>query len=251
MGELEFRSPVAPPESLHLDLDNWEGPLDLLLNLARAQKVDLHEISILQLTEQYLGYIEEAHTLQLELAADYLVMAAWLAYLKSCLLLPKDPEADPSPEELALRLQQRLMRLDAMRDAGARLLGRDRLGRERFWRGAPEGLKTLRKSNWQVSAYDLYAAYGQVRARTQPAMHVVHDRKVMTLEHAMERLSSMLGFAVEWTDLTSFLPKSTDGAFLKSCLASSFLASLELARTGRLSLEQEGEFEPIRVKRVV
>ncbi|MCJ8190640.1 segregation and condensation protein A [Sphingomicrobium aestuariivivum] len=248
MGDVVLH-PVVEDEGLTLHLEHWEGPLDLLLDLARGQKVDLIEISILELTEQFIAYIERAKALQLEVAADYLVMAAWLAYLKSCLLLPKDPEVDPSPEELAWRLQQRLMRLDAMREAGARLLGRDRVGRDVFLRAAPEGLRTERKSRWQVSAYDLFAAYGQVRARTQPAMHVVHDRKVMTLETAMERLQSMLGFAVEWTDLRKFLPKSGDKAFLKSCLASSFLASLELARTGMIELEQEEAFGTVKVKR--
>ena len=134
-------APVRDSDELNLSLDGWEGPLDLLLTLARAQKVDLHAISILALVEQYLAFIANARQLKLEIAADYLVMAAWLAYLKSCLLLPKDAEADPSAEELAMRLQLRLQRLDAMREAGARLLGRDRLGRDVFVRGAPEGLE--------------------------------------------------------------------------------------------------------------
>ena len=142
--ETEFFNPPRDDEALNLSLDGWEGPLDLLLNLARAQKVDLTQISILALVEQYLSYIEGARTLRLEIAADYLVMAAWLAYLKSCLLLPKDPTVDPSPEELAFRLQLRLQRLDAMRDAGARLMGRDRLGRDVFARGKPEGLRLVR-----------------------------------------------------------------------------------------------------------
>ena len=180
--------PVRQSDELNLTLDGWEGPLDLLLNLARAQKVDLAQISILQLVEQYLTYLAEARALKLEIAADYLVMAAWLAYLKSCLLLPKDPEQDPSPEEIALRLQLRLQRLDAMREAGARLLGRDRIGRDVFVRGAPEGLRLVRKAMWQVRDFDLFAAYGVVRARTQPAMHVVHARSVMTLDEAIERV---------------------------------------------------------------
>src|SRR3954451_2322701 len=145
--------PVRQSDELTLNLDGWEGPLDLLLNLARAQKVDLYQISILALVEQYLSYLEGARKLRLEIAADYLVMAAWLAYLKSCLLLPKDPEQDPSPEELALRLQMRLERLDAMREPGARLIGRDRLGRDVFARGGPEGLRLVRKSAWQVSPF--------------------------------------------------------------------------------------------------
>src|SRR3712207_5488245 len=180
--------PVAEAERLTLDLDGWEGPLDLLLTLARTQKVDLREISILALVEQYLAFIQDAKKLKLEIAADYLVMAAWLAYLKSCLLLPKDAEADPSPEELALRLQLRLQRLSAMREAGARLLGRDRLGRDVFVRGAPEGLRVIRRAAWQADLYDLIAAYGAIRARNEPAVHVVGRRPVMTLEEALARV---------------------------------------------------------------
>ena len=240
--------PVRQSDELNLMLDGWEGPLDLLLNLARAQKVDLAQISILQLVEQYLTYLGEARALKLEIAADYLVMAAWLAYLKSCLLLPKDPEQDPSPEEIALRLQLRLQRLDAMREAGARLLGRDRIGRDVFPRGNPEGLRLVRKSAWQVRDFDLFAAYGVVRARTQPAMHVVHARSVMTLDEAIERVSKMIGMALDWTFLESFLPSTQDPQFRRSCLASSFLAVLELARRGRVELAQDEPFAPIRLK---
>src|SRR3954462_12047099 len=153
---------VREADRLTLDLDGWEGPLDLLLNLARTQKVDLREISILALVEQYLAFIADAKKLKLEIAADYLVMAAWLAYLKSCLLLPRDQEADPSPEELAMRLQLRLQRLSAMREAGARLLARDRLGRDVFVRAAPEGLRVVRRSAWRAELYDLIAASGAV-----------------------------------------------------------------------------------------
>lgn len=237
-------------DTLTLNLAGWEGPLDLLLTLARAQKVDLAQISILALTDQYIDYIETARSLKLEVAADYLVMAAWLAYLKSCLLLPKDPDIDPSPEELALRLQLRLQRLDAMREAGARLLGRDRIGRDVFGRGAPEGLALVRKALWQAAAFDLYAAYGRVRARTQPTMHVVAHRSVMTLEDAIARVSALLGAAIEWTALESFLPATVDPAYRKSALASSFVASLELARQGRLEIEQDRAFDKLFVRRV-
>jgi len=248
MAEDEFDTrPIRQSDELTLALDGWEGPLDLLLNLARAQKVDLAQISILQLVEQYLTYLAEARALKLEIAADYLVMAAWLAYLKSCLLLPKDPEQDPTPEEIALRLQMRLQRLDAMREAGARLLGRDRVGRDVFLRGAPEGLRLIRKANWQVRDFDLFAAYGAVRARTQPAMHVIHARSVMTLEEALDRVSAMIGMALDWTFLESFLPVTQDPQFRRSCLASSFLAMLELARRGRLDIDQEGPFAPIKL----
>src|SRR4028119_271902 len=166
---VEFDGRGRADDELTLRIDGWEGPLDLLLTLARAQKVDLAAISILELVEQYIAYIAQARALKLEIAADYLVMAAWLAYLKSCLLLPKDPEADPSPEEIALRLQMRLQRLDAMREAGARLLGRDRVGRDVFLRGAPEGLRLGRKAAWRGRDLGLFAAYGTRRARTPPA----------------------------------------------------------------------------------
>jgi len=241
--------PIRQSDELTLALDGWEGPLDLLLNLARAQKVDLAQISILELVEQYLAYLAGARALKLEIAADYLVMAAWLAYLKSCLLLPKDAEADPSPEEIALRLQLRLQRLDAMREAGARLLGRDRLGRDVFRRGAPEGLRLVRKAMWQARDFDLFAAYGAVRARTQPAMHVVHARSVMTLEEAIDRVSRMIGIAVDWTLLEHFLPDTQDLQLRRSALASSFLAALELARRGRLDIAQDEPFSPIRLKK--
>jgi segregation and condensation protein A len=245
----DFESPpVRQSDELNLTLDGWEGPLDLLLSLARVQKVDLAQISILQLVEQYLTYLAEARALKLEIAADYLVMAAWLAYLKSCLLLPKDPEQDPSPEEIALRLQLRLQRLDAMREAGARLLGRDRVGRDVFLRGAPEGLRLIRKAAWRVRDFDLFAAYGAVRARTAPAMHVVHARSVMTLEEAIERVAKMIGMALDWTFLETFLPTSQDPQFRRSALASSFLAALELARRGRLEIAQDEPFAPIRLK---
>jgi len=241
-------SPIRQSDELTLSLDGWEGPLDLLLNLARAQKVDLAQISILQLVEQYLSYLSDARALKLEIAADYLVMAAWLAYLKSCLLLPKDLEAEPSPDELAWRLQMRLQRLDAMREAGARLLGRDRVGRDVFLRSAPEGLRLIRKAAWQVRDFDLFAAYGAVRARSAPALHVVHARSVMTLDEAIERVGKMIGTALDWTFLESFLPSTQDLQFRRSALASSFLAALELARRGKLDIQQDAPFAPIMLK---
>lgn len=249
IDETTFDARARDDEALNLSIDGWEGPLDLLLSLARAQKVDLHQISILALVEQYLAYIDNARSLRLELAADYLVMAAWLAYLKSCLLLPKDPEQDPSPEELALRLQLRLQRLDAMREAGARLMGRDRLGRDVFVRAAPEGLRVIRRSAWQSTPFDLFAAYGVVKARTAPALHVVADRRVMTLDDAIARVSRMVGALLDWTALQDFLPVSSDAQFLKSALASSFVAALELARQGRVEIAQDAAFGPLKVRR--
>ncbi|MXO66495.1 segregation and condensation protein A [Altericroceibacterium endophyticum] len=237
-------------EALYLELDGWEGPLDLLLDLARRQKVDLRTISILSLVDQYLSYIDEAEALKLELAADYLVMAAWLAYLKSALLLPTDEQEDPSPEELALRLQLRLQRLSAMREAAARLMARDRLGRDVFARGAPEGLRVDRKRAWDCEWFDLVQAYGWVRARTQPSVHMVRERPVMTLESALERVSSMLGVTLNWVELRDFLPAHAEERLRRSALASSFVAALELARLGRAELRQDEAFGPLHLRRL-
>jgi segregation and condensation protein A len=234
-------------EQLTLDLDGWEGPLDLLLSLARSQKVDLRQISILALVEQYLGFVDRAGRMQLELAADYLVMAAWLAYLKSSLLLPRQPEEEPDPEEMALRLQLRLERLAAMREAGARLMARDRLGRDVFARGAPEGLAVQRKALWQAGLYDLISAYGRITARTRPVMHVVADRQVMTLDAALERVSMLVGSRVDWSAIETFLPDGSD-RLRRSALASSFLAVLELARQGKVELRQAAPFAPLLVR---
>ena len=236
--------------ALYLELDGWEGPLDLLLDLARRQKVDLRKISILALVDQYLTYIERAEALRLELAADYLVMAAWLAYLKSALLLPRDEQEDPSPEELALRLQLRLQRLAAMRDAAARLMGRDRLGRDVFLRGAPEGLRIDRKAKWQCDWFALVQAYGQVKARTQPVVHMVRDRMVMTLDSALSRVSAMLGVNLDWMELRDFLPPHADPKLRRSAMASSFVAALELARLGKAELQQEQTFGPLMLRGV-
>ena len=235
--------PVA--ETLTVSFDAWEGPLDLLLALARTQKVDLREISILALTEQYLHYIDGARALKLELAADYLVMAAWLAYLKSGLLLPREEQPDPSPDELALRLQLRLARLHAMRDVGARLMACDRIGRDVFVRPAPEGLRTVRRSAWEADLFDLIRTYGQIKARTQPAVHVVSRCAVVTLEEAIERIGALVGTRLDWTRIEAFLPYALDSELGRSALASSFVAVLELARQGRVDMQQEGIFEPL------
>jgi segregation and condensation protein A len=241
---------AAGDEALYLELDGWEGPLDLLLDLARRQKVDLRRISILELVDQYLTYIEQAGALRLELAADYLVMAAWLAYLKSALLLPREEQEDPSPEELALRLQLRLQRLAAMRDAAGRLMGRDRLGRDVFRRGAPEGLRVDRKALWQCDWFALVQAYGQVKARTQPVVHMVRDRMVMTLDSALSRVSAMLGVNLDWMELRDFLPPHADPKLRRSALASSFVAALELARLGKAEMRQDATFGPLHLKAI-
>lgn len=253
-GEEDWTGPANEQRSddaLYLELDGWEGPLDLLLDLARRQKVDLRQISILALVDQYLGYIDRAGALRLELAADYLVMAAWLAYLKSALLLPKEEQEEPSAEELALRLQWRLQRLGAMREAAARLMARDRLGRDVFLRGAPEGLRIDRKSLWHSSAFELIQAYGQVKARTAPRIYQVRDRMVMTLDSAIDRVSAMLGVTLEWMDLRDFLPPHAEPSLRKSALASSFVAALELARLGRAEIAQEEIFGVMRLRRIV
>lgn len=247
-GVLRVEAEAYNSDVLTIDIDGWEGPLDLLLTLARNQKVDLRQISILALVEQYLVFIDEARALKLELAADYLVMAAWLAYLKSALLLPKDPTIDPSPEELALRLQLRLERLNAMRESGARLMARDRIGRDVFVRGNPEGLRVVKARAWDCDYFELITAYGQIKARTQPVLHVVKRRAVMTLEEALERVSAMIGRAIEWTAIEAFLPDFAEPQLRKSALASSFVAALELAKRGTIDLQQDRSFAPLMVR---
>ena len=246
-----FEAPVraAPDdEVLNLALDGWEGPLDLLLQLARHQRVDLAKISILALVEQYLEFIARARKLRLELAADYLVMAAWLAYLKSCLLLPKEAQEEPSAEELALRLQMQLQRLDAMREAGARLMARDQLGRDTFPRGAPEGLKVVRSSAYDVTLYELLRAYGDIRGRSEHRIYEIKRRPIFALEEALDRLESLLGVTIEWTDLARFLPETEDVSYRRSALASTFVAALELARQGRADLSQAEAFGPLHLR---
>ena len=242
---------LADDNALYLALDGWEGPLDLLLDLARRQRVDLRAISILALVDQYLDYIERAESLRLELAADYLVMAAWLAYLKSALLLPREAQEESNAEELALQLQTRLARLSAMREAAARLMARDRLGRDVFARGAPEGLETLRRTRWHCDQFALMEAYGRVRARTAPVVHMVRERPVMTLDSALSRVSAMLGVALDWMRLEEFLPPHADAQLRRSALASSFVAALELARLGKAELAQDEIFGPLRLRMAV
>ena len=233
------------PDVLTLELDGWEGPLDLLLNLARAQKVDLAKLSILSLVDQYLAFIADAKALRLELAADYLVMAAWLAFLKSGLLLPPDPTADPDPQDLALRLQWRLQRLDAMREAGSRLMARDQLDRESFRRVAPEGLRFQVQARHECSLYELLSAYGGIRARATHSVYAVRRRAVLALDDAIEQLSQLLGVAIDWTELAEFLPTADDEDYRRSALASTFVAALELTRQGRVELSQGEAFGPL------
>lgn len=241
----------ADEDALIVDVAGYEGPLDLLLALARTQKVDLSKISVLALADQYLVFIAEAQKLRLELAADYLVMAAWLTFLKSRLLLPSQKVAgeEVSGEELARRLSFRLMRLEAMREAAAQLMTRMRLGRDVFQRGMPEGTKTIRETAYSATIYDLLHAYADQRRRTIKVGHVVKARVVWSIRDARERLERLMGEVQDKTDWVAFeryleqiLVASVDG---KTMLASSFGATLEMAREGRIEIRQEGPFEPI------
>jgi segregation and condensation protein A len=217
-----------PGETLIVDVGGFEGPLDLLLALARTQKVDLARISVLELVEQYLVFIAEAQKLKLEIAADYLVMAAWLAFLKSRLLLPREeqPEESASAEEMAQRLAFRLMRLEAMRNAAAQLMTRKRLGRDVFSRGAPEGARVTRETHFTAEIYDLLRAYADQRRRTIKVGHIVKARVVWSIKDARDRMERLVG-----------------------ALASSFGATLEMARDGLVELRQEAPFAPLYVRK--
>ena len=239
-------------EALIVDVDGFEGPLDLLLTLSRTQKVDLRRISVLQLAEQYLGFVEQARTLRIELAADYLVMAAWLAFLKSRLLLPPEPgEEGPSAEELAAHLAFQLERLQAMRDAAARLMGRDQLGRDFFARGLPEDLTHHRKVRYTASLLDLMQAYAKIRTRDEFRPFVLDREHVYTMEQALDRMRGLIGYAGDWATLTSFLPEGWEITPMarRSALAAHFAAVLELAKRGQLTLRQGETFAPIELRR--
>lgn len=253
--EAPTRDGLAPQgedagEALIVDVDGFEGPLDLLLALARTQKVDLARISILALVEQYLAFIGEARRLRLELAADYLVMAAWLTYLKSRLLLPPPPPDDgPSGEELADALAFRLRRLEAMRDAAARLAGRARLGRDVFPRGAPEPLATTTRPLWQASLYDLVAAYAAQRQRQAPTSIRLSRRAVWSLVDARAILERLVGRVAVWTELDVLMATYlADPAERTTVRASTFTASLELAKEGLVEIAQAAAFAPIFVR---
>ncbi len=242
--------PVA--QTLVVDLDGFEGPLDVLLALARDQKVDLTKISILQLAEQYLGFIRELRRLRLEVAADYLVMAAWLAYLKSRLLLPP-PEGEgeePTGAEMAAALAFQLQRLEAMRKAGPELMARPQLGRDVWKRGAPEALPILRTTVYEVTLYDLLNAYGRQQRRGRPRAYTVADPvQLFSVEEALQRLSARLGTLPDWSTLSNFLPADIlDPISQRSALAATFGASLELAKAGRLQIRQDSAFGPIYVR---
>jgi len=257
--QAEWAAPTgedAPTESeaLVIDVTGFSGPLDLLLALARTQKVDLAQISVLALVEQYLVYVEEARRTKLELAADYLVMAAWLAFFKSRLLLPKEDEDDGeiSAEEMAQRLAFRLKRLEAMHQAMAQLMTRNRLGQDVFERGQPEPVQTHRETKWTAEIYDLLKAYAIQRTRTIEHRHVVKARKVWSIKDARKRLQSLVGKenAGSWVQLEMFLEHYLpEGEEARSARASSFGATLEMAREGLVQLRQEAPFEPIYMRR--
>jgi segregation and condensation protein A len=239
-------------EALIVDVDGFEGPLDLLLTLSRTQKVDLRQISIHALAEQYLTFIEQAKSLRIELAADYLVMAAWLAFLKSRLLLPPDPQADgPSGEELAAHLAFQLERLAAMRDVAAKLMARDQLGRDMFARGLTEDVTRIRRVEWTASLLDLMQAYARIRTRDDFRPFVLDREAVMTMEQALERMRHLIGFAGDWTDIATYLPEGWDGdpSRRRSSTAATFAASLELVKEGKIDLRQSDAYAPILIRK--
>jgi len=238
-------------EALIVDVDGYEGPLDLLLQLSRTQKVDLMKISILHLAQQYLIFVEKATELRIELAADYLVMAAWLAFLKSRLLLPPDPtDEGPSGEELAAHLAFQLQRLEAMREAAAKLMARDQKGRDFFVRGIPEEVARLRNVTYSASLLDLMQGYARVRTKDEFRPFVMDREAILSMEQALERLRGLIPYAVEWADLASYLPEGweLDPKKRRSATAATFAASLELAKQGQIEIRQSGTFARIEIK---
>ncbi|WP_036287349.1 ScpA family protein [Methylosinus sp. PW1] len=247
----EHERAEAEPAFL-VDVDGFEGPLDLLLELARRQKVDLARISILALAEQYLAFVEEARRVRLELAADYLVMAAWLAYLKSRLLLPEQPKTgeEPSAAELAAALADRLRRLEAIRAASDKLQERARLGRDMFLRGGPEGIETKTNSTFTASLYDLLSAYARQRQKQAISKVTLRQRNVWSLAEARETLERLAGIAAQWTALDDYLlDYCVDIQTARTVRASSFSASLEMVREGRFDIRQDRAFAPIWLRR--
>ena len=235
-----------------MEFDRFQGPLDLLLSLSPTQKVDLRKVSVLQLARQYLAFVERAKELRLELAADYLVMAAWLTFLKSRLLLPPDPtEEGPSGEEMAAHLAFQLERLQAMRDAAARLMARDQLGRDFFARGQTQEITTVKKVTYTATLLDLMQGYARIRTRDDFRPFVMDRDKVFTMEQALERMRGLIGFSGDWSDLTSYMPDGwgEEPAMRRSATASTFAASLELVKEGHLEIRQEGVFAPIQLRK--
>lgn len=241
--------PHQDGSDFRLDLEGYEGPIDALLQLARDQKVDLVNISILALADQYLEFVRRARKLRLELAADYLVMAAWLAYLKSRLLLPEVAEDDePSGAEMAAALKFQLQRLQAMQDAGAKILALPRMGHDFFSRGEPTPLKVVNEPVYEAKLYDLLQAYGRNKVRADVSRLRIIPMELYSVDEAIERLRSLLGGAPGWHALSSFLPTDLqDGLLRRSAVASTFSASLELCKEGKINIRQEGTFGPIYV----
>ncbi|EBA16261.1 segregation and condensation protein A [Roseobacter sp. SK209-2-6] len=238
-------------EALIVDVEGYEGPLDLLLTLSRTQKVDLRRISVLELARQYLTFVDRAKELRIELAADYLVMAAWLAFLKSRLLLPPDPEEEgPSGEELAAHLAFQLERLQAMRDAAARLMGRDQRGRDFFARGKGEDVERIRSVTYSASLLDLMQGYARIRTKDDFRPFVMDRDSVYTMEEALERMRSLIGFTGSWTDMLSYLPDGwhTDPVRRRSATAATFAASLQLVKEGKLEIRQSESFSAIQLR---
>ncbi len=239
-------------EALIVDVGAFEGPLDLLLSLSRTQKVDLRKISILELARQYLAFVEQAKALRLELAADYLVMAAWLAFLKSRLLLPPDPDDEgPSGEELAAHLAFQLERLEAMRNVAARLMARDQLGRDIFARGITEDVTRVRRVTYTATLLDLMQGYARIRTRDDFRPFVMDRENLMTMEQALDRMRHLIGFAGEWTDIVSYLPPEWDHDPVRrrTATAAHFAASLELAKEGKIEIRQGETFSPIHIRK--
>jgi segregation and condensation protein A len=247
--ELAERSGDEP--SLMVDVEGFEGPLDLLLTLARQQKVDLAKISILALADQYLAFVEEARKMRLELAADYLVMAAWLAYLKSRLLLPEQHPAEGlSAEEMANALALRLRRLEAIRKFAEQLMNRPQLGRDVFQRGQPEPIAEIKHPQWSATLYDLLSAYASRRQIRSRSVVRVAKRTVWSLADAREALERLIGQSMDWSPLDQYLiAYLTDPAMTATVLASSFAAALEMIREGRLEAHQQGAFSPLYVRK--
>lgn len=239
-------------EALIVDVDGFEGPLDLLLTLSRTQKVDLRRISVLQLAEQFLLFVNKAKALRIELAADYLVMASWLAFLKSRLLLPPDPtDEGPSAEELAAHLAFQLERLQAMREAAAQLMARDQMGRNFFIRGVPEDVQRVRKVRYTATLLDLMQAYARTRTRDEFRPFVMDRDHIYTLEQALERMRGLIGYAGDWTELEAYMPEGWNVSPMRrrSATAAHFSAILELAKLGQIEVRQGDTFAPIQIRR--
>lgn len=238
-------------EVMYVDVDGYEGPLDLLLDLARRQKVDLAHISVLALAEQYLSFIETVREKRIEIAADYLVMAAWLAYLKSRLMVPQAASDDePSGEMMAALLQFRLKRLEAMRQAAERLLNRPQLGRQVFARGAPEPITVARRALWEASLFDLLKAYAIQRERGIVTDYAPRERNVWSLQEARDILTRLIGENMDWVPLDAYLAEYvTTPEQRVTAIASTFASSLELARLGQVELRQSLAFGPLFVRR--